>query len=88
MSWHDPISTLRQMRSFAIEARDLLADRSLEQLNGDRVLSLALTRLMELVGESATRIEVDVQERHPEIPLREIIGLRHRLIHGYDSINL
>ena len=28
------------------------------------------------------------RERHPEIPWREIIGIRNRLVHGYDAIDL
>ena len=28
-----------------------------------------------------------MQAAHPEIPWREIIGTRHRLIHGYDAVD-
>ncbi len=87
MSWHDPLTTLRQMKGFAEEARSLVAGRSAEAIVGDRILNLALARLLELIGESATRIEDDVRGRHRNIPWREMIALRNRLIHGYDVIN-
>jgi uncharacterized protein with HEPN domain len=45
-------------------------------------------RLLEVLGEAANRIPSDEQKRHSEIPWSEIIGLRNRLIHGYDSIDL
>jgi predicted nucleotidyltransferase len=30
----------------------------------------------------------DYQESHPEIPWAQIIGMRNRLIHGYDEVDL
>ena len=40
-----------------------------------------------LIGEAATRISPDLQRERTEIPWRQMIGMRHRLIHGYDEIN-
>jgi uncharacterized protein with HEPN domain len=44
--------------------------------------------LLEIVGEAASRIALEEQARHPEIPWSEIVGLRNRLIHGYDVVDL
>jgi uncharacterized protein with HEPN domain len=52
------------------------------------MLELALTRLLEIIGEAANRVSEDMQQQHPEIPWRQIVGLRHRLIHGYDAVDL
>jgi len=43
--------------------------------------------LLEILGEAANRIPREEQARYPEIPWPQIIGLRNRLIHGYDSID-
>ncbi|MBN1145643.1 MAG: DUF86 domain-containing protein [Anaerolineales bacterium] len=51
------------------------------------MLNLALTRLLEIIGEAANRVPGDVQARHPEIPWLQMIGARNRLIHGYDSVD-
>ena len=64
------------------------AGRSRADLDTDRLLNLSLVRLLEIIGEAANRISKDVQDEHPEIPWSNIIGLRHRLIHGYSSIDL
>jgi uncharacterized protein with HEPN domain len=47
----------------------------------------ATLRNLELIGEAATHIPVDVRAAHPEIPWRMIIAIRNRLIHGYLGID-
>jgi len=39
-----------------------------------------------LIGEAATRISEAFREAHPGIPWRAMIGMRHRLVHGYDQV--
>jgi uncharacterized protein with HEPN domain len=70
------------------EAIALLRDKSRVDLDKDRTLNLALTRLLEIIGEAASQIPKEDQARYVEIPWPKIIGLRNRLIHGYDSIDL
>lgn len=88
MSKHDLIIRLQDMLDHAREATTFTQGRSRGDLNTDRVLSLALVRLLEIVGEAANRVPVEVQDRYTDIPWREIIGLRNRLIHGYGAIDL
>lgn len=47
----------------------------------------ATLRNLELIGEAATHIPVEVRSAHPEIPWRMIIATRNRLIHGYLGID-
>ena len=47
----------------------------------------ATLRNLELIGEAATRIPEAVQEAHPEIPWRAIVGTRNRLAHAYLHID-
>lgn len=43
---------------------------------------------MGIIGEAASQVSTEFQERHPEIPWRKIIGMRHRLIHAYNEVRL
>lgn len=61
--------------------------RKRADLDSDRQFNLALVRLLEIVGEAANRVPVDQRARIPEIPWPEIVGLRNRLIHGYDEVD-
>ena len=76
------------MLEHAQEAVVLCKDASREDLIADRTLELAMTRLLEIVGEAAARVTLAAQERYPEIPWAEIIGLRNRLIRDYDTLDL
>ena len=49
--------------------------------------NLALVRLLEIVGEAASRTPADERYQYPQIPWGEIVGLRNLLIHGYDSVD-
>lgn len=87
MSRHDDNITLRQMLDHIEEAVALARDRTRASLGSDRMFSLALLKLVEIVGEAAARTSDSMRATHPEIPWREIIGTRNRLVHGYDAVD-
>ena len=88
MSRHSDEVRLHHMLDHAREAIALAQGLSRAELGHQRIACLALVRLLEVVGEAAARCSTEFQSRHPEITWPEIIGLRNRLIHGYDSVNL
>ncbi len=87
MSMHDDRTSLNGMVDHAREALELLGGRGREDLRKNRVLQLALTRLVEIIGEAANRVSEATQQKTPGIPWPQIIGMRNRLIHGYDVID-
>ena len=87
MPHSDDVSRLRHMLDHAREAADMVRGKTRADLDKDRQLNLSLTRLLEIIGEAAGRVSPDTQAHHPAIPWSEIIGLRNRLIHGYDSVD-
>ena len=78
---------LQHMLDAAREAGTLVSGRSRAEYDGDRTLRLAVVRLLEVVGEAAGRIPMDFRDSHPEIPWLGVVGLRNRLIHGYDAVD-
>lgn len=79
---------LRHMLEHAREAVVMAEGSSREDLNTDRMLELSLTRLVEIVGEAAARVSDFGRQRCPTIPWPDIVGLRNRLVHGYDAVDL
>ena len=82
MSRRDDSVSLRHMLDHAREATQLVRDRSRPDLDADRTLALALTRLMEIISEAAKRVTEPTREKHPQVPWRLIVGMRNRVIHG------
>ena len=87
MTLHDDEVRLRHMLDRAREAVALIRGRERTNLEEDRILELGLTRLVEIIGEAASRIQPETRSRHFHIPWSRVIGMRHRLIHGYDNID-
>ena len=79
---------LLHMLEHAREAIQLFTGRTRKDLDVDRVLSLAVVRLLEIIGEAASGVTAESRGKFPSIPWAEIVGLRNRLIHGYDSVDL
>ena len=87
MSRHDDSVSLRHMLDHAREAVVFIQNRSRSDLGADRMLGLALIRLAEIIGEAANRVSKPRRKRHPEIRWAQIVGLRNRLVHGYDTVD-
>lgn len=87
MSRHDPTASMQQILSNAKEAVKLSQGKSRADLEDDQLLNLAMTRLLEIIGEAAKRVPEEVQGKYPDLPWQQMIGLRNRLIHGYDQVD-
>jgi uncharacterized protein with HEPN domain len=88
MSRHETLLRLRHMYDHAREAVQMAEGKTRADLDENRMLALALTHLLEIVGEAANRVPKEEGAKYPGIPWPQIIGLRNRLIHGYDAVDL
>jgi uncharacterized protein with HEPN domain len=88
MSRHDDAIRLRHMLEHAREAVTLVRGKKRQDLDNERVLSLALVRLLEIIGEAAGRVTKELQAQNPGVPWPQLVGLRNRLIHGCDSVDM
>ena len=79
--------SLRQILSHARETVELSQGKSRADLDNDRLLNLSLTRLLEIMGEAANRVPEETRSQFPQLPWVQMIGLRNRLIHGYDQVD-
>jgi uncharacterized protein with HEPN domain len=75
------------MLDHAREAVAMATGKTRDDLDLDRKLNLALVRLLEIVGEAAGKATDEDRQRCAAIPWAQIVGLRNRLIHGYDSVD-
>jgi uncharacterized protein with HEPN domain len=84
----DDATRLRHMRDAAEEALAFVEGKQRDDLDADRQLVLALTKCIEIVGEAASQITVQTKQQCADIPWRQIVGMRNRLIHAYFNVDL
>jgi uncharacterized protein with HEPN domain len=75
--------TLEDLREFDSIARDLIT-RGYDEFMADRVLQVAGEAIITRIGEAANRLPEVFQNDFPEVPWRQIIDMRNRLVHHYE----
>jgi len=67
---------------------DFVQGRTFEEYERSLLLRSAVERQFEIVGEALRQAELaDASVRTRVAHLRQIVGLRNRLIHGYDVVD-
>ena len=79
---------IRHLTEAATKAIAYSAGKQRADLDDDELLRLALTKLLEIVGEAAKNVTPDTREALPDVPWRAAARMRDRLIHHYFEINL
>ncbi|MBZ0252036.1 MAG: DUF86 domain-containing protein [Candidatus Methylomirabilis sp.] len=59
-----------------------------EEVDRDEDRQMAMTMLLQQIGEAARRVSLGLRQAHPEIPWNDIMGMRHRIVHDYFRIDL
>ncbi|HBB88313.1 MAG TPA: DUF86 domain-containing protein [Blastocatellia bacterium] len=79
---------LWDMREAIRDCIDFINDAAYEQFSADKMMRSAVERRLEILGEAASRVSEAFQTNHPEIPWKDIKGLRIVLAHRYDDLDL
>lgn len=85
-------------RNIAIYIRDILNNMELaegfvkgmtyEEFVSDTKTNHAVIRCIEIMGEAAKHVPEDVRQKYPEIPWKDIAGMRDKIIHLYFKVSL
>lgn len=79
---------LRHLVDAATTAVAFTEDRSRSDLDTDVMLTLALTKLVEIVGEAAKQVTEATKLAYPDIPWSAAARMRDRLVHHYFDVDL
>lgn len=81
----DP-SRLRHMIDSIHNVNQYMDGKNISDLTGNSMLFFAVVKNIEIVGEAAYKLTHEFKENHPETPWRQIIAMRHILVHGYYQV--
>jgi uncharacterized protein with HEPN domain len=82
------LTRLKHMLDAAHEVVVFTNGEKRESLDNDIKLMRALSMSIGIIGEAASHVSDEVREASPQIPWRQIIGMRNFIIHAYSSIDL
>jgi len=83
----DDMVYLGHMLDTARNAAAKVRGKSRPEYDADENLRLALAHLVQTIGEAAAHVSPETRARHPEIPWKQIVGIRHRIVHDYMNVD-
>ena len=83
--WRQRISDIL---ASAARVQEYVRGQSIEHLAADHKTVAAICWEFTVMGEAARHIPEAVEKGHPEVPWREMRGMRNAVVHGYDTVNL
>jgi uncharacterized protein with HEPN domain len=84
---HDDMVYLGHMLDTAQKITAKVHGLSKQNYDADENLRLALVHLIQVIGEAARHVSNEKQGALPDIPWREITGMRHKIVHDYMDID-
>jgi len=70
------------------KAEILLKGVTYDQFESNFRINFAVVRALEIVGEATKRLPMTLRDQYPNIPWKQMAGMRDRIIHGYDTVDL
>ena len=70
------------------KAEILLEGVTYDQFEADFRINFAVVRALEIVGEATKRLPMTLRDEYPNIPWKQMAGMRDRIIHGYDTVDM
>jgi uncharacterized protein with HEPN domain len=70
------------------EAEEFAKDLEYEEFRKDKKTNYAVIRCIEIMGEAAKHVPESTRKKYPQIPWRDIAGMRDKVIHFYFGVSL
>ena len=82
------MSCLRYMYDFAKRVERRIAGVTLERFLEDYDIQDSIIYAVGQIGEFASKISKETQNKHHDILWHELVGIRNRVFHSYGDVNM
>ncbi len=83
---HDDLILVEEMLEEVRDAREFVKGFELDSFLHDKRTRKAVAYSLQTLGEAANHLSDGFMAEHPDVPWRRIVGMRHRLVHGYRAV--
>ena len=83
---HEP-SFLKDILMACRKIEAIVAATSEDSFLRDEVMPPAVLHHLTVIGEAISRLSVELRGRYPDVPWRQIIAMRHRIVHAYFDLD-
>jgi uncharacterized protein with HEPN domain len=83
----DDMVYIGHMLDMARKAADKVQGLRKDAFDDDENRQLALAHLIQTIGEAAARVSQETRQDNPDIPWREITGMRNKIVHDYMGLD-
>ena len=83
---HEP-SYLKDILMACRKIEAIVAATSEDSFLRDEVMPPAVLHHLTVIGEAVSRLSVELRGRYPDVPWRQIIAVRHRIVHAYFDLD-
>ena len=84
----DPKAYLLHMRDAANAVISYSSQHTFDDFASDDWDQAAAIRNLEIIGEAAKRVSSSMRNKYPDIPWKDIAGMRDKLIHDYFGVDI
>jgi uncharacterized protein with HEPN domain len=79
---------LKDILDAIAKIEDYTKDLSFEEFSKNNLVVDAVVRNFEIIGEASKNIPEEIKAKYPDIPWKEMAGMRDKMIHEYFGIDL
>jgi len=79
---------VKKLLEYALKIRKYCENKDQVSFLENTILVEACVFNLSQMGELAKHIEDDFAKKHKEIPWKQLYGLRNRIVHDYEGVNL
>jgi uncharacterized protein with HEPN domain len=84
----DDLFYVRHIVDAASKAESYCSGLSKREFASNQLVQDAVIRQLEIAGEAAKHVSADFCRKHPEVPWKEMAGMRDKLIHDYFGVDI